>query len=164
MTYVIIGAGPSGVTAAEVLRKADPAGEIVLIGGEPAPPYSRMAIPYLLTGQIDEAGTYLRKRDGYYDDSRIACRQAMVDSIDTASKAVKLADGATLPYDKLLIATGASPVRPPVEGLDLPGVHHCWTLADARHIIERARDGADVVLMAPVSSAASFWNRWLHGA
>ena len=63
MTYVIIGAGPAGVTAAETLRKADPAGEVVLIGGEPEPPYSRMAIPYLLTGMIDEAGTYLRKTD-----------------------------------------------------------------------------------------------------
>ena len=72
MTYVIIGAGPAGVTAAEGLRKADPAGEIVLIGGEPEPPYSRMAIPYLLTGQIGETGTYLRKRDGYYDANRIA--------------------------------------------------------------------------------------------
>jgi len=147
MTYVIIGAGPSGVTAAEALRKADPAGEIVLLGDEPEPPYSRMAIPYLLTGQIDEAGTYLRKQDGYYDTNRIDYRQATVESVDTASKSVKLAGGGTQSYDKLLIATGASPIRPPVEGLDLPGVHHCWTLADAREIAERANEGADVVLM-----------------
>ena len=147
MTYVIIGAGPSGVTAAETLRKADPAGEIVLIGGEPEPPYSRMAIPYLLTGQIDEAGTYLRKQDGYYDTKRIACTHATVESVDAASKTVRLAGGGAQSYDKLLVATGASPVRPPVEGLDLPGVHHCWTLADARHIIGLAREGADVVLM-----------------
>jgi NADPH-dependent 2,4-dienoyl-CoA reductase/sulfur reductase-like enzyme len=147
MTYVIIGAGPAGVIAAEALRKADPAGEIVLIGGEPEPPYSRMAIPYLLTGQIDEAGTYLRKQDGYYETNRIAYRQATVESVDTASKTVGLAGGGTQPYDKLLVATGASPIRPPVEGLDLPGVHHCWTLADARDIIGLAHEGADVVLM-----------------
>ena len=139
MTYVIIGAGPSGVTAAEALRKADPEGEIVLIGGEPEPPYSRMAIPYLLTGQIDEAGTYLRKQDGYYDTSRISYTKAVVESVDTASKTVALAGGGTQPYDKLLVATGASPIRPPVEGLDLPGVHHCWTLADARDIIGLAQ-------------------------
>jgi len=147
MTYVIIGAGPSGVTAAETLRKADPAGEIVLIGGEPEPPYSRMAIPYLLTGRIDEAGTYLRKQDGYYDGNRIEYRQATVEGVDPAAKTVRLSGGATQSYDKLLIATGASPINPPIEGLDLPGVHHCWTLADARRIIELAHDGADVVLM-----------------
>lgn len=147
MSYVIIGAGPAGVAAAETLRKADPAGEIVLIGGEPEPPYSRMAIPYLLTGRIDEAGTYLRKRDGHYDAERITYRQATVEGVDTGSKTLRLSDGATQTYDKLLIATGANPIRPPIDGLDSPGVHHCWTLADARHIIDLARAGADVVLV-----------------
>ena len=60
MTYVIIGAGPAGVTAADTLRKADPGSEIVMIGAEPEPPDSRMAIPYVLTGIIAEEGTYLR--------------------------------------------------------------------------------------------------------
>jgi len=147
MTYVIIGAGPSGVTAAETLRKVDPVTEIILIGGEPEPPYSRMAIPYLLTGRIDEAGTYLRKSDRYYEDRRIEYRQGTVETVDSASKLVKLSDGTVQPYDKLLIATGASPINPPIEGLDLPGVHHCWTLEDARRIIDLAREDADVVLM-----------------
>lgn len=147
MTYVIVGAGPSGVAAAETLRKADPAGEIILIGGEPEPPYSRMAIPYVLTGLIAESGTYLRKQEGHYDENRIAYRQAAVEGIDTAAKTLKLAGGGTQSYDKLLIATGASPIKPPVEGLDLPGVHHCWTLEDARSIIELAGEGAEVVLM-----------------
>lgn len=147
MTYVIIGAGPSGVTAAETLRKADPAGKIILIGAEPEPPYSRMAIPYLLTGQIDESGTYLRKQDGHYESNRIEYRQATVEGVDPASKTVRLSGGGTQAYDKLLVATGASPVRPPVDGLDLPGVHHCWTLADARNIVGLAHEGAEVVLM-----------------
>jgi len=61
MKHVILGNGPAGVIAAEAIRKHAPADEIVLIGDEPEPPYSRMAIPYLLSGEIDEAGTYLRK-------------------------------------------------------------------------------------------------------
>lgn len=147
MTYVIIGAGPAGVTAADTLRKTDPSCDVVMIGGEPEPPYSRMAIPYVLTGIIEEEGTYLRKEDGYYDTQKITYRQGTVDSVDAAAKVVKLADGSDQPYEKLLIATGASPVRPPIDGLDLPGVHHCWTLEDCRNIARLAEKGSDVVLM-----------------
>jgi len=147
MTYVVVGAGPAGVVAAETLAKTDPGSEIILIGGENAPPYSRMAIPYYLTGNIAEGGTYLRKTEGHYDRLGITCKQARVDSVSPADHLVKLAGGDTLAYSRLLIATGASPVKPPVSGLDLPGVHHCWTLEDAREIIKLAKDGSNVTLM-----------------
>ncbi len=68
MRHVIIGAGPCGVVAAETLRKEDPDSTIILIGNEPIPPYSRMAIPYFLMKDIDEQGTHLRS-DDYYDSS-----------------------------------------------------------------------------------------------
>jgi len=147
MTYVIIGAGPAGVTAADTLRKTDPNAEVVMIGGEPEPPYSRMAIPYVLTGIIEEEGTYLRKDDDHYGVQKISYRQGIVESVDAKAKVFRLADGSDQPYEKLLIATGASPVRPPIDGLDLPGVHHCWTLEDCRNIARLADKGADVVLM-----------------
>ena len=67
MKHVIVGAGPAGVIAAETLRRGDSSAEIQIIGGEPEPPYSRMAIPYLLEGDIDENGTYLRKTGDHYD-------------------------------------------------------------------------------------------------
>ena len=57
MHHVILGAGPAGVIAAETIRKHAPADAITLIGDEPDAPYSRMAIPYLLIGYIDESGT-----------------------------------------------------------------------------------------------------------
>src|SRR4030042_355240 len=66
MKHVIIGNGPAGVVAAETLRKNDPAAAITLIGEEPEPPYSRMALPYLMMGDIDEAGTNLRRDAGHY--------------------------------------------------------------------------------------------------
>ena len=147
MNYVILGAGPAGVVAAETLRKADPAGSVTLVGAEAAPPYSRMAIPYLLVGNIGEDGTYLRKTEGHYDSRGIAYVQGQADKVDGGAKTVTLRDGTVLPYDRLLIATGSHPIKPPVDGLDLPGVHHCWTLEDARAIAARATDGADVVLM-----------------
>ncbi len=145
--YVILGAGPAGVAAAETLRGADPDGSILLLAGEEAPPYSRMAIPYVLTGLIGEPGTYLRKGDGYYDASSIQVHHARATGIDTGAGTLALDDGGSCSYGKLLIATGASPVRPPVDGLDLPGVHHCWTLEDARAIAGRAGEGSKVVLM-----------------
>ena len=71
MEYVIVGAGPAGVIAAETLRRTDLAGAITLIGDEPEPPYSRMAIPYLLAGSIGEDGTYLRRGAKHYENLNI---------------------------------------------------------------------------------------------
>jgi len=147
MRHLIIGAGPAGVVAAEHLRKYDPDGTVTLIGEEPEPPYSRMAIPYLLVDRIDERGTYLRKDPAHFAALGIDVVQDRVTAVDTAAKAVTLARGRTTPYDRLLIATGASPVVPPIPGVDRDGVHACWTLEDARRIAQRARKGSSVVLI-----------------
>ena len=146
MQHIIIGAGPCGVVAAETLRKTDPSANIVLIGNEPMPPYSRMAIPYFLTEQIDEVGTYLRSAD-YYIKHNISYVGQGVSAVDTDLKEIRLDDGSMLSYDKLLIAAGSQPLMPPIPGTDLPQVHTCWTLEDARQIAARAQDCANVVLM-----------------
>ena len=104
--HVIIGAGPAGVIAAETIRKQAPADTITLIGDEPETPYSRMAIPYLLMGNIGEPGTYLRKSMTHFADLRIERVTARVQRIDTASRSLALDNGSTLGYDTLLIATG----------------------------------------------------------
>ena len=145
MKHVIIGNGPAGVVAAEALRKADAAAEIVLIGAEPEPAYSRMAIPYLLEGDIDESGTYLRKTDGHFARLRIRELQARVVSMDTAQRKLLLADGQFETYDRLLVASGSHPVRPSIPGIDLPQVQTCWTLADARAIAKLAKPGTRVL-------------------
>jgi len=147
MKHLIIGSGPAGVVAAETLRKADPAAEITLLCGEGEPPYSRMAIPYLLKGDIAEAGTHLRQEPGHYDRLRIQLVQARAKAIDTAGRAVDLGGGRSLPYDRLLIATGSRPSRETIPGMDLPGVRSCWTLEDARALLAQARPGARVVQM-----------------
>jgi NADPH-dependent 2,4-dienoyl-CoA reductase/sulfur reductase-like enzyme len=147
MHHVILGAGPAGVIAAETLRKHAPADTITLVGDEPDAPYSRMAIPYLLIGNIDERGTYLRKSASHFDDLRITQVKAKVTRVDAAGKKVQLDNGQSLAFDKLLIATGSHPVRPPIAGMDLPGVHPCWTLEDARAIQALAKPGARVLQM-----------------
>ncbi|MBD8051699.1 NAD(P)/FAD-dependent oxidoreductase [Limnohabitans radicicola] len=145
--HVILGAGPAGVIAAETIRKHAPADTITLVGDEPDAPYSRMAIPYLLIGNIDERGTYLRKSASHFDDLRIKQVKARVTLVDAQRKQLQLDNGSTLAFDKLLIATGSHPVRPPIPGMDLPGVHPCWTLADARAIQALAKPGARVLQM-----------------
>ena len=147
MQHVIVGAGPAGVVAAETLRKGDRSADIILIGDEPEPPYSRMAIPYVLEGMIEEGGTHLRKTDGHYEGHGIQYRQGRAESVATADGTLTLSGGERVSYDRLLIATGATPLSPPVPGLDLPGVHNCWTLADCRKIASRLTADANVVLI-----------------
>ncbi|HCY15034.1 MAG: pyridine nucleotide-disulfide oxidoreductase [Curvibacter sp. GWA2_64_110] len=145
--HVILGAGPAGVIAAETLRKHAPADRVTLVGEEREAPYSRMAIPYLLMGNIDERGTWLRKGEAHYPSLGIDLRQARATQVDTAARRVQLDSGETLVFDTLLIATGSNPARAPIPGIDLPGVHSCWTLADARAIQARATRGARVLQM-----------------
>ena len=145
--HVILGAGPAGVIAAETLRQHAPLDRITLVGDEPEPPYSRMAIPYLLIGNIDERGTHLRKGAGHFERLRIDHLRGKAQGVDAAARRVTLDDGRTLEFDRLLIATGSHPVRPPIPGLDSPGVHSCWTLEDARAIMELARPGTRVLQM-----------------
>ncbi|MDE0510722.1 MAG: FAD-dependent oxidoreductase [Gammaproteobacteria bacterium] len=147
MQHVIIGAGPAGVIAAETLRKTDPSCSIKLIGDETEPPYSRMALPYYLIDNINEAGTYLRKSASHYADQDIEMIQDRVASVDPDAHTLQLESGATVNFDKLLIATGSHPIRPPIPGLDSPGVHSCWTLEDGRNIAQNATRGSDVILM-----------------
>jgi len=143
--HVILGAGPAGVIAAETIRKQAPRDEITLIGDEPEPSYSRMAIPYLLMGNIDESGTYLRKSPTHFVDLKINVLLDRVRSVQAATKTIVLKSGGTVNFDTLLIATGSHPVSPPIPGIQSDGVHTCWTLEDARAIAELAQPGARVL-------------------
>ena len=145
--HVIVGAGPAGVIAAETLRKHAPADRITLLGDEPEAPYSRMAIPYLLMGNIGEPGTHLRKTPTHFADLHIDRGTAKVTAVNTAQRQLTLDNGSTLAYDRLLIASGSKPVQPPIPGIDAPNVHTCWTLEDARHIMAKATPGARVLQM-----------------
>jgi NAD(P)H-nitrite reductase large subunit len=142
MKHVIVGNGPAGVVAAETLRKLDPVAAIALIGDEPEPPYSRMALPYLMMGNIAESGTYLRKDPEHYRRLGIELVRDRVDAVDTVGRRVRLQGGGSLGYDRLLVATGSRPIRPAIPGIDLPGVSACWTMADARSIMARAAAGS----------------------
>lgn len=147
MKHVILGAGPAGIIAAETIRKHAPHDEILVIGDEPEAPYSRMAIPYLLIGKVGEEGTHLRHGVDHYAKLGITLRRARAKHVDVEGRAVDLDDGTTVVFDRLLIATGSSPATPPIPGIHGRGVHPCWTLKDARAIMELAQPGAKVLQM-----------------
>ena len=91
MKHVIIGNGPAGVVAAETLRKSDPDATITLIGDEPEPPYSRMALPYLMMGDIDEAGhATCARTPGHFARLAIDLVRDRVDAVDTGKRSVRL--------------------------------------------------------------------------
>jgi len=146
MTYVIVGAGPAGVVAAETICKLDPGGQVVMVGDEPDPPYSRMAIPYLLINNIDEQGTYLRKDPEHFENA-IRHMHGFAESVDADAKTLHLTDGRKIDYESLLVATGSKPILPPVPGIDGERVTTCWTLEDARKIMATLKPGASVVLI-----------------
>ncbi len=145
MHHIIIGGGPAGLIAAETVRKLAPIDNISIISDEPEPPYSRMAIPYLLMGKVDERGTHLRKSATHVADLKINWIQASVKSVNSASKTIALSTGKEISFDTLLIASGSHPVAPPIPGINAEGVHTCWTMADARHIMAKAGKGTRVL-------------------
>jgi NAD(P)H-nitrite reductase large subunit len=147
MKHVIIGNGPAGVIAAETIRKNAPEDDILLIGREPEPPYSRMAIPYLLNGDSQESGAYLRKDADHFTNLRIEQKLGVVERIDSRARKLSMKDGGAVAFDRLLIATGSSPVRPCIPGIGSSNVHTCWTLDDARRIMKLATPRARVILI-----------------
>jgi NAD(P)H-nitrite reductase large subunit len=147
MQHVIVGAGAAGIVAAEALRRHDPKSRVIVIGDEPEPPYARMAIPYYLVGQIGEDGTHVRSDAGHFEAAGVDVRRARVSAVDPAADNVILDDGSRLDYDRLLIASGSSAVKPPIPGIDLPNVVNCWTLEDARKIAAVCHPGHSAVLM-----------------
>lgn len=147
MHYVIVGAGPAGVVAAEALRKVDPQGDISLLDRHGEPPYSRMALPYYLAGNIAEEGTHLRKEEGHFEKLGIQLVNQGIKKVSPADRHITLDDGSQLQYDKLLLATGSHPLTPPLPGVDNPGVLPCWELEHAREIVKRAKPRSKVVLI-----------------
>ena len=139
---VIVGGGAAGFAAAEMLRRQDFGGSIVMLSSEASPPVDRPNLSKdYLAGSAPEDWLPLRP-DGFYAEARIELRlKTEVASIDVKARNVILAGGEAVGYDRLLLATGAEPVRLPIPGSDQPHVHVLRSLADCRAIIASA-DGA----------------------
>src|SRR5262245_66128033 len=118
--HLIIGGGPAAINAIETIRDYDGgASAITLVCDEPA--YARMVLPYFLANKIPRQQVFTAD-DAYYDRLKVdrVIRQR-VTKIDPQGKQVTLHDGRSLPFDDLLIATGALPTMPPTLSCRIPG-------------------------------------------
>jgi NADPH-dependent 2,4-dienoyl-CoA reductase/sulfur reductase-like enzyme/nitrite reductase/ring-hydroxylating ferredoxin subunit len=145
---VIVGGGAAGFAAAERLRREGFGGSIVMLSDDDAPPVDRPNLSKdFLAGTAPEEWVPLRS-DGFYSKNAIDLRlNVTVEGIDVRSREVVLAGGAKVPYDRLLLATGAAPVKLPIPGADQPHVRTLRSLGDCRAILELAAGARRAVVM-----------------
>lgn len=130
--YVIVGNGVAGVTAAQSLVRADPSAEVHILGAEPYPYYPRPRLWEFLAGEIEQETLFFRPLEWYAAKGIQVHLDTRVTALDPAEHRLTLADGSTIHYDRLLLATGARSFVPPFAGADKDGVFTLRTLDDAR--------------------------------
>jgi len=147
-SIVIIGAGAAGNAAAEMLRREGYRGTLTMIGADAEVPYDRPNLSKdYLAGNAQAEWIPLRSTDFYAEHHIELIRNMRVESIDPKARVVVLADGTEKHFDRLLIATGATPVSLSLPGGDLPHVHYLRTLADSNSIIDAASSAKQAVVI-----------------
>lgn len=148
-SYVVIGDGIAGSSAAETLREEDPDGDIRIITDEGEPLYNRILIKEFAKGKLPEAPIAIHEEEWYEERAIRLDLNTHVTTVDPDEKVVHTHRGEAIEYDKLLIATGGTPSQLPVEGGHGDGIYHFWTFQDARAIREHAAEAeAGVVIGA----------------
>jgi NADPH-dependent 2,4-dienoyl-CoA reductase/sulfur reductase-like enzyme len=147
-TFVLIGASLAGASAAEELRKQGFEGRVVLVGSEEHEPYIRPPLSKdYLAGKAGLGDVYVHPSD-WYADNRIELRLGTsAESIDRGAHTVRLSDGETLSYDKLLLTTGSRVRVPDLPGDNLPGVYYLRTLDDSSKLATALVRGSQQVVL-----------------
>ena len=147
-TYVIVGASLCGAKAAETLRAEGFGGSVVLLGDEHERPYERPPLSkgYLL-GKDDKASIYVHE-EAWYAENEVDLRLGVTaTALDLSARQVVLADGGTVGYERVLLATGAAPRRLSVPGADLDGVLYLRRVGDSERLQAALRGGGQVVIV-----------------
>ncbi len=169
VSYVIIGDGIAGSSAAETLREADADADITVITDEGEPLYNRILIKEFAKGKMPEAPVAIHKEDWYEDRDIDLKLNTLVTSVNDEANELYTHEGETIEYDKLLVATGGTPIQLPVPGSDADGIHHFWTFQDARGIREHIEQVDNAVLvgagllgidLAAIAGAHDLENAW----
>lgn len=157
MHIVIIGNSAAGLSCLEAFRKHDQTSKVTVIAKEARRPYSRVLLPYYLRGKVPYDNLFVRG-DDYYDQLNAEFIHGKVTKLHVEKCSVVLEGGTRVSYDKLLIATGSSPVKPPIQGLSGAGIHHLWTLADVERLGPYFNTGGRAVVLG--SGFVSLQGAW----
>ncbi len=148
MKYLIIGNSAGGIAAAEAIRRIEPRSPITVVSEEPYPAYSRPAIAEYLMGERDFDDRMMIRDAEFYTRNSFDTRFGVkVTKLDLEKRQAILQDGHKLTWDKLLIATGGSPIVPKMEGLGLEGIHSFVTIEDARKLLKAIEAGAKTIVV-----------------
>ncbi|ETN64401.1 disulfide oxidoreductase [Anopheles darlingi] len=144
-TFVVIGGGPSGATCAETLRQEGFTGRVVMINKEPYLPYDRIKVSKTMDLSVEKV---LLRTQAFYDGSDIELLLGTaVTKLDSTGKELTLDNGYKIKYDKVYIATGSNPRRPPIEGANLRNVAVLRTVDDAKSVNGELSPEKQVVIL-----------------
>ena len=146
-SYVVIGDGIAGSSAAESLRANDPEADITVLTDEGEPLYNRILIKEFAKGKLPEDPIAIHEEEWYEEREIDLELNTHVTRIEHEDHVVRTHQGESYPYDKLLIATGGTPAQLPVSNSHADGIHHFWTFQDARKIREAAEAASEGVVI-----------------
>src|SRR5437763_3958362 len=145
VSYVIVGNGIAGVTAAEILHNEDSAADITVIADDPFPVYYRPALKDYLAGRVREDKLWARP-NSFYQDHRIRFLSDRVAGIQAGQHTIHLQSGRDVAYDRLLLANGARASQLVCPGIDLVGVTTLRTVADYQAVVSRLNTARRIVV------------------
>ena len=145
--YLIIGSSHAGLSALDAIRVWDAEGPVMVLTQEKQLPYSPTILPYLVSGETKPEKVFLRDAEGLERLGVVFESGARVSGLDTAGHRVNLDSGEKVKYEKLLLATGASPAAPPIEGMEEAPYHVLRTLDDASGLLSACRDGKSAIVL-----------------
>ncbi|OSS42235.1 Nitrite reductase probable [NAD(P)H] subunit [Desulfurella amilsii] len=150
MKYVIIGNSVAGINAATAIRQNDTQGEILIISDEQTRPYSRPLLPNWVIGEVSfsQERMFYRRNDFFEKNNIKTLLGKKVESIDTKAKIVSISNSESLPYDKLIITSGASAILPKnIVGIELEGIHTLTNIKGARKLKENLDNIGSIVIV-----------------
>jgi phenylglyoxylate dehydrogenase epsilon subunit len=145
--YLIVGSSHAGLTALEAIRMQDEEGSITLLTQEKYLPYSPTILPYVVSGLVDPEEAFLRDEGGLSRRGIEFVRDAKVVGVEPQTRTVELASGESIQSEKLLLATGARPMLPPISGLENAPYHVLRTLDDAIRLRRGAQEANSAIVL-----------------
>ncbi|MBI3999191.1 MAG: NAD(P)/FAD-dependent oxidoreductase [Candidatus Omnitrophica bacterium] len=144
---VVVGNGMAGMACLDAILKRKPNFKVTVLSEEPYYNYNRILLSAVLSGEKSIDEIYINTKEWYEQNNIMLCRGAKVVDVDPKNKLVFTADGSSIAYDLLLLATGSNPFVPPIEGMNKPGVFTFRNMADTESILEVCKTAKQAVVI-----------------